>query len=53
MMRMFAWVNLLQPDGYVNRILQFFGVIGQPQLWLNGKPMTVIFGTRSTATCRS
>ena len=44
MMRMFAWVNLLQPDGYVNRILQFFGVIGQPQLWLNGKPSTVIFG---------
>ena len=44
MMRMFAWVNLLQPDGYVNRILRFFGVIGQPELWLNGKPMTVIFG---------
>jgi len=44
MMRMFAWVNLLQPDGYVNRILEFFGVIGQPQLWLNGKPSTVIFG---------
>jgi ABC-type spermidine/putrescine transport system permease subunit I len=44
MMRMFAWVNLLQPDGYVNRILQFFGVIGQPVLWLNGKPSTVIFG---------
>ena len=44
MMRMFAWVNLLQPDGYVNRILESFGVIGQPQLWLNGKPSTVIFG---------
>ena len=44
MMRMFAWVNLLQPDGYVNRILKFFGVISQPQLWLNGKPSTVIFG---------
>ena len=44
MMRMFAWVNLLQPDGYVNRILQFFGVMDQPELWLNGKPSTVIFG---------
>ena len=47
MMRMFAWVNLLQPDGYVNRILQFFGVISEPQLWLNGKPTTVIFGLSS------
>ena len=31
MMRMFAWVNLLQPDGYVNRILECFGVISEPQ----------------------
>lgn len=44
MMRMFAWVNLLQPDGYVNRILESFGVISEPRLWLNGKPSTVIFG---------
>jgi ABC-type spermidine/putrescine transport system permease subunit I len=41
---MFAWVNLLQPDGYINRILQFFGVFSEPRLWLNGKPSTVIFG---------
>ncbi|HET6713644.1 MAG TPA: ABC transporter permease [Actinomycetota bacterium] len=44
MMRMFAWVNLLQPDGYVNRILESFGIISEPRLWLNGKPSTVIFG---------
>lgn len=44
MMRMFAWVNLLQPDGYVNRALESFGVISEPRLWLNGKPSTVIFG---------
>ena len=30
MMRMFAWVNLLQPDGYVNRILQALGAPHPP-----------------------
>ena len=25
MMRMFSWVNLLQPEGYVNRILHALG----------------------------
>jgi spermidine/putrescine transport system permease protein len=44
MMRMFSWVNLLQPEGYVNRILQALGVIDEPVLWLNGKPSTVILG---------
>ena len=31
MMRMFAWVNLLQPEGYVNRILHALGVIDEPR----------------------
>ena len=44
MMRMFSWVNLLQPEGYVNRILQAVGVINEPVPWLNGKPSTVILG---------
>jgi putrescine transport system permease protein len=44
MMRMFSWVNLLQPEGYVNRILHALGVIDGPVLWLNGKPSTVILG---------
>ena len=44
MMRMFSWVNLLQPEGYVNRILRALGVIDEPVLWLNGKPSTVILG---------
>jgi spermidine/putrescine transport system permease protein len=44
MMRMFSWVNLLQPEGYVNRILHALGVINEPVLWLNGKPSTVILG---------
>ena len=44
MMRMLAWINLLQPNGYVNRGLQGLGVIGHPVAWLNGKPLTVILG---------
>lgn len=44
MMRMFAWVNLLQPDGYVNRILQALGILQEPRSWLNGDPSTVILG---------
>jgi spermidine/putrescine transport system permease protein len=44
MMRMLAWINLLQPDGYVNHLLQTLGVVTGPVLWLNGKPLTVIAG---------
>lgn len=44
MMRMFSWVNLLQPEGYVNRALRSLGVIQEPRLWLNGKPSTVVLG---------
>jgi ABC-type spermidine/putrescine transport system permease subunit I len=44
MMRMFAWVNLLQPHGYVNRILESVGILNEPRLWLNGKPSTVVMG---------
>lgn len=44
MMRMLAWMNLLQPNGYVNRGLQALGLIDHPILWLNGKPFTVILG---------
>jgi spermidine/putrescine transport system permease protein len=43
-MRMFAWVNLLEGDGLVNKSLQFFHVVGQPVNWLSGKPMTVVLG---------
>ena len=44
MMRMFAWVNLLQPEGYVNRVLESLGILHEPRLWLNGKPSTVVIG---------
>jgi spermidine/putrescine transport system permease protein len=46
MMRMLAWINLLQPNGYVNRILGGLGLANTeaPIQWLNGKPLTVILG---------
>lgn len=44
MMRMLAWINLLQPSGYVNRILAAIGLIDEPIAWLSGKPLTVILG---------
>ena len=42
LMRMLAWVNLLQADGYVNRFLMFTHVLSQPRDWLGGQPSTVI-----------
>jgi ABC-type spermidine/putrescine transport system permease subunit I len=44
MMRMLAWINLLQPSGYVNRALHGLGLIEAPVAWLNGKPLTVMLG---------
>jgi ABC-type spermidine/putrescine transport system permease subunit I len=44
MMRMFAWVNLLQADGYVNRGLSAIGLIDHPVQWLTGRASTVILG---------
>jgi ABC-type spermidine/putrescine transport system permease subunit I len=42
MMRMLAWVNLLQSDGYVNRSLVFTLVLSRPQDWLGGDSYTVV-----------
>ena len=42
MMRMLAWVGLLQNDGYVNKALGLVGL--GPVNWLSGLPMTVILG---------
>ncbi len=44
MMRMLAWIDLLQTDGYVNRALADLHLISQPVDWLGGKGLTVIFG---------
>ncbi len=44
MMRMLAWIDLLQTDGYVNKVLSFLHLISQPVDWLGGMPITVILG---------
>ncbi len=44
MMRMLAWVNLLQTDGYVNKALSSIGLISSPVNWLGGHSFTVILG---------
>jgi ABC-type spermidine/putrescine transport system permease subunit I len=42
MMRMLAWIDLLQTNGYVNKVLSFVG-LGSPN-WLGGHSYTVILG---------
>jgi spermidine/putrescine transport system permease protein len=44
MMRMLAWISLLQENGYVNRILMGVQLVPEPVAWLEGKSITVILG---------
>jgi ABC-type spermidine/putrescine transport system permease subunit I len=44
MMRMLAWVNLLQNDGLVNKVLSLNGLLDVRIEWLNGVPLTVVLG---------
>jgi ABC-type spermidine/putrescine transport system permease subunit I len=44
MMRMLAWVDLLQTDGYVNKALMSLHLISSPVDWLGGMHVTVILG---------
>jgi ABC-type spermidine/putrescine transport system permease subunit I len=44
LMRMLAWTNLLQEDGYVNQLLQFLHVMDAPRNWLDGDWPTVVIG---------
>jgi spermidine/putrescine transport system permease protein len=44
LMRMLAWINLLQPDGYLNRLLAFLQLTSTPIGWLEGRSTTVILG---------
>jgi len=44
MMRMLAWVDLLQTNGYVNSALQFLHLANHPVNWLSGQPVTVVLG---------
>ena len=44
MMRMLAWIGLLQTDGYVNKALMSLHLINQPVNWLGGLGPTVVLG---------
>lgn len=44
MMRMLAWVNLLQNDGLVNRVITLGGLVGHDIDWLGGNAVTVVLG---------
>jgi ABC-type spermidine/putrescine transport system permease subunit I len=44
MMRMLAWIDLLQQNGYVNRALQLFHLPGSNVNWLGGEAATVVIG---------
>ncbi len=44
LMRMLSWVELLQPSGYVNKMLSFLHLVPHPINWLGGVPFTVVIG---------
>jgi spermidine/putrescine transport system permease protein len=44
LMRMMAWTNLLQPDGYVNKVLEVMHLQSEPRNWLDGDWYTVVIG---------
>jgi ABC-type spermidine/putrescine transport system permease subunit I len=44
MMRMLAWVDLLQVNGYVNKALTALNLTSHPINWLSGQHVTVILG---------
>jgi ABC-type spermidine/putrescine transport system permease subunit I len=43
MMRMLAWIDLLQTNGYINKVLSYLGLGGSHD-WLGGHWYTVILG---------
>jgi ABC-type spermidine/putrescine transport system permease subunit I len=44
MMRMLAWIDLLQTNGYVNKVLTSLHLITHPIDWLGGHSYTVVLG---------
>jgi ABC-type spermidine/putrescine transport system permease subunit I len=44
MMRMLAWIDLLQTGGYVNKVLTSLHLVSQPVNWLGGLGSTVVLG---------
>jgi ABC-type spermidine/putrescine transport system permease subunit I len=44
LMRMLAWINLLQDDGWVNDVLVWLHVLNEPRTWLDGRASSVVLG---------
>jgi spermidine/putrescine transport system permease protein len=44
MLRMLAWISLLQDNGYVNKVLMDVGLMHTPYPWLAGRPVTLLMG---------
>ena len=44
LMRMLAWINLLQDDGWVNDVLVWARILDEPRNWLDGRASSVILG---------
>jgi ABC-type spermidine/putrescine transport system permease subunit I len=44
MMRMLAWIDLLQTNGYLNRALVDLHLVSRPVNWLGGLSVTVVLG---------
>ncbi len=44
LMRMLAWINLLQEDGWVNEVLVWTGILDEPRNWLDGRASSVVLG---------
>jgi ABC-type spermidine/putrescine transport system permease subunit I len=44
LLRMLAWIGLLQPEGWVNDALVALGIFEAPRSWLSGNPTVVVIG---------
>jgi spermidine/putrescine transport system permease protein len=44
LMRMLAWINLLQDEGWVNTVLDWVGIVDGPVNWLDGRASSVVIG---------
>jgi spermidine/putrescine transport system permease protein len=44
LMRMLAWINLLQPDGYVARFINTLPFVPHNVDWLGANPVTLVLG---------
>lgn len=44
LMRMLAWINLLQDEGWVNTALLWLRIVDSPVNWLDGRASSVVIG---------